>query len=128
MMKETTVELRILGIRYRIVYVTAKDSPLLDGSHDLARSIIRVRTGECISDDFQRETTFHEILHAASSAIFSDEHSGELTEAQVHGISRALFAICADNPVFMRSLLLPEHDDEEHDERYDVVLNGIENQ
>lgn len=91
--------LRVLG--YDFAIVAATDGEHMDGYDGLCdekRSTLHVRSR--LPADKARETTLHEIVHAVSNAM-----DAELEERQVLTISRGLYAVCRDNPEYMKALL-----------------------
>lgn len=60
--------------------------------------------------DTEKETLFHEVLHA-----ISDEMGLEFTEAHVAGAARGILAVLMDNPSFARFLLKKETKEKKKD-------------
>lgn len=56
-----------------------------------------------LGPDRKAETVLHEIVHAAEDAV-----AAGLDEDQVNRIARVLYAVCRDNPSYMRGLLFPD--------------------
>lgn len=90
--------LRVLGYDYEVRGVTSADAPREDGTSDLGRALIRVDVER--APDHVRQVALHEILHAVDDATDTG-----LRETQVMRLARGLYAVCRDNPDYMRRLL-----------------------
>lgn len=92
---------RVMGYAYAVRSVPASQIPGLSGQHCSTRAEIEIQEG--LPPQAARETTLHELVHAVDVAADTD-----LSESQVARLARGLFALCADNPAYMRALLFPD--------------------
>lgn len=94
--------IKIISKRFTIEYTKGGD--LAEDHMGECRSYEqRILIEEGLKYDTQKETLFHEVLHAISDEMLEEE-SG-LSETQVTQMSRGVLAVLMDNPLFARYLL-----------------------
>ena len=96
-----TGTVRILGYDYDVALLPRTEMQDCDGWENA--SLARIRVCDDLPDDRRREVTLHEVLHAVHKAV-----AVPLTEDQNAALSRALYAVCRENPEYMKRLLFPE--------------------
>jgi hypothetical protein len=93
--------IKIISKRFTIEYVKEGEGELdVDHAGECRTMEQRILIEEGQKPDTQKDTVFHEVLHA-----ISDEMGLELTEEQVSGGAKGVLAVLMDNPSFARYLL-----------------------
>jgi hypothetical protein len=92
---------KIISKRFTIEYVEMGKSDL-DPTHlgECRTYEQRIMVEEGLKLDTQKDTLFHEVIHAVS-----DEMGLEMSEEQVSGSAKGILAVLMDNPTFARYLL-----------------------
>ena len=100
-MNARPVRLKIISKRFTIDYLVNGAGDLdVECNGECRSSEQRILIEEGLKPDTQKDTIFHETIHA-----ISDEMGLNLTEAQVQGASVGILAVLMDNPSFARYLL-----------------------
>lgn len=86
--------IRIAGLDFTVHTEASEDfTDHLGGQIDYRKRHIRL--SDWVDVEQQREILLHEVVHGIDSA-----YGGKLTERQVSVLSRGLFAVLVDNPLF----------------------------
>ena len=99
-MNKRPERIKIISKRFTIEWTKAGGDLPEDHMGECRTYEQRILVEDGLQYDTQKETLFHEVLHA-----ISDEMDIELTEEQVTGASKGVLAVLMDNPSFARFLL-----------------------
>jgi hypothetical protein len=97
--------LKVLGHKYTVALMSSERAEEAECVGLLDRNRLTIFVAEHLAPSKRAEVLLHEVIHAATDATGLMDAPGREDENVVNPLSRALFTILTDNPLFTAYLL-----------------------